>query len=138
MHHADAVPDGVARPLHRHRRALDQNLAPVGADQAIQNVHQGALAGAVLADQGVDLALADLEVDVVVGDHAGKDLGDAPEFDGQRRLVGVRHSAPGIYGMPSAAGGLLRRTTAASTIRVSKYGVMLSKYCDTWMLEFAS
>ena len=51
-------------------RAVDADLALVRPVQAGEDVHQRALAGAVLAEQGVDLAGAQLEVDVVVGDDA--------------------------------------------------------------------
>ena len=36
------------------RLAVDQDLALVGLEQAEQDVHQRGLAGAVLADDGVD------------------------------------------------------------------------------------
>ena len=55
-------------PAIRGRLAVDQDLAGVRVDQAVEDVHQGRLAGAVLADQRVDLAGAHVEVDVVVGD----------------------------------------------------------------------
>ena len=51
-------------------RAVEQDLAGVGPVQPGEDVHQRALAGAVLAEQGVDLARAQVEVDVVVGDDA--------------------------------------------------------------------
>ena len=54
----------------RDRPAVDADLARVRPVEAGEDVHQRALAGAVLAEQGVDLAGAQLEVDVVVGDDA--------------------------------------------------------------------
>ena len=53
----------------RDRLAVEQDLAGVGPVQPGQDVHQRALAGAVLAEQGVDLAGAQVEVDVVVGER---------------------------------------------------------------------
>ena len=47
-----------------------QDLALVRAGEPVEDVHQGRLAGPVLAEERVDLAGPDLEVDVVVGDHA--------------------------------------------------------------------
>ena len=44
---------------------------------AVEDLHQRRLAGAVLADDGVDRAGRDREVDAVVGDHAGEALDDA-------------------------------------------------------------
>ena len=122
--HADALPDRIARPLHRDGLFVDQDLAAIRLDQAIQDVHQRALAGAILADERVDLALTDFQIDLVIRQHAGELFRDPAHLDGQW-LLG--HSAPGTYGMPSAAGGLLRRTTAVRTTSVKIYGVMLSK-----------
>src|SRR5260370_37861850 len=94
--------------------------------QAVEDVHQGRLAGAVLADQGVDLARAHRQVDVVVGDHARPGL-RAPA-QGQRQLFRIprAHSFSGAYGMPSAAGGRLRPTTPARTTRVRMYASVLT------------
>ena len=49
VHHADAVAQGVRGRLERDRLAVDENLARVGLVQAVENLHQGALARAVLA-----------------------------------------------------------------------------------------
>src|SRR4029077_6808867 len=97
-------------------------------DQAVNDVHQRRFAGAVLADQGVDLARAHGQVDVVVGDHAGPRLRDAAQVECE--LLGVQraHSFSGAYGTPSAAGGGVGPTTPASTTRVRMYGSMLSRY----------
>ena len=56
---------------------VEPDLALVGSVQAVEDPHEGALAGAVLAEEGVHLAGADIEVDVVVGEHPGEALGDA-------------------------------------------------------------
>src|SRR2546421_6824815 len=140
----DCIPGAVKG----YRLAIDPDFATVRADEPVKNVHQRALARAVLADQGMDFALPDFEVDVIVGEDAGKLLDDLVHGDRntggphptlpqsgrglimralarQLRGAGLGHSAPGIYGMPSAAGGLLRRTTAVRTTRVKMYGVML-------------
>ena len=53
----------------------------VGLMGAVQRLHQRRLAGAVLADDRVDRAAADLEVDAVVGDDAGEALDDVAQFD---------------------------------------------------------
>ena len=54
--HADAGGDGVARVVERDRRVVDQDLALVGPVEPVEDVHQRGLAGAVLAQEGVDLA----------------------------------------------------------------------------------
>ena len=53
---------------------LIEDLALVGPVEAVEDVHQRRLAGAVLAEQRVHLAAAEVEVDVVVRDDAGKAL----------------------------------------------------------------
>ena len=52
---------------------------------AVQRLHQRRLAGPVLADDGVDRAVPDQQVDVFVGDDAREPLGDALQFDSERR-----------------------------------------------------
>ena len=69
VHHADAGRDGVAGAVERDRLAVDQDLALVGLVAARRACSSGSLAGAVLAEQGVDLARLDGQVDVVVGDQ---------------------------------------------------------------------
>ena len=81
MHHADAKRVGVIR-------VVDLDLLPVFLDntlfrlvQAEQHTHQGGFAGAVFAQQGMDLALAQLQGDIIIGFDAGKFLGDVQHFD---------------------------------------------------------
>ena len=57
--------------------------------QAEQHAHQRALAGAVLAEEGVHLPGVDVEVDVVVGDDAGEPRRDAAHL--QQRCRRRRH-----------------------------------------------
>ena len=61
--------------------AADLDLALVGPVQAVEHAHERALAGPVLAEEGVDLAAADVEIDVIVGDHPGEALGDARHLE---------------------------------------------------------
>ena len=53
-----------------HRRAVEADLALVGVQDAVDHLDQRRLAGAVLAEQRVDLAGRHPEADVVVGEHA--------------------------------------------------------------------
>ena len=67
------------------RIAVDDDLTGIGLIDAGEHVHERRLARTVLAEKGVDLAGPHLEVDVLVGDHAGKVLRDpAQEHDGRR------------------------------------------------------
>ena len=88
MHHADAVADRLARGADSDRLAVDADLAFVGFVEAIENRHQRRFAGAVLADDAVDHAALDDEIDVVVGVNRAEALVDADELDGGRRLSG--------------------------------------------------
>ena len=45
---------------------------------AAEDADQGGLAGAVFADQGVDLAREDIEIDAVERDGGAETLGDVP------------------------------------------------------------
>jgi hypothetical protein len=59
-----------------HHLTVDEDLALVGVVQPVQDVHQGALAGAVLAEQGRHLTTSHHEVDIVVGDDTREPFGD--------------------------------------------------------------
>ena len=58
--------------LDRHRLAADADLAAVGLVEAVEDRHQRRLAGAVLADDAVDRAALDLQVDVALAWTAPK------------------------------------------------------------------
>ncbi len=66
--------------LDGHRAIVDQHLALVRLNQPVQDVHQCALARAVLAEQGADLTWLDHQVDVIVGDQVTEALGDATQL----------------------------------------------------------
>src|SRR5688572_23283738 len=78
-YHADAEPARMVRVLHDDRLALPADLAGVGLQHAIDDLDQGALAGAVLAEQGMDLTRQHRQVDAIVGQTTGKLLHDAAE-----------------------------------------------------------
>jgi hypothetical protein len=68
-------PRGVGGARHE-RRAVEQDLAGIGADDAGQDLDQRRLAGPVLAEQRQNLAPVELEVDGVAGERAAEALGD--------------------------------------------------------------
>ena len=68
----------------RHRLALPEHLRLRSVDHAVDDLHQRRLAGAVLAEHGVDLAGHDGEIDAVVGDDRRIDLADAAHFEPRR------------------------------------------------------
>src|SRR5205814_7898561 len=92
MDHADAEPDGVGRAADRDRAAVIDDLAGIRPGQAVDDVHQRALAGAVLAQQRVHLSPPDVEVDAVVGPERTVRLDDAAQD--QRDVVGRGVLAP--------------------------------------------
>ena len=73
--HADAGGPGGGRRAELDRLAVDEDLALLRAVDAVEDLHQRALAGAVLAEQGVDLAGVDDEVDGVVGHERRRSAG---------------------------------------------------------------
>ena len=76
VHHPDPAVDRILRRLEDHLFAVQQDLALVGPVEAVEDVHQGGLAGAVLAEQGVYLAPPEVQVDAVVRNDPGKPLRD--------------------------------------------------------------
>ena len=76
VHHADAGLDRAAGRAEVLRLAVQQDLALVRLGQPVQDVHQGGLARAVLAEQRVDLARFHGQVDVIVGHEAAEALRD--------------------------------------------------------------
>ena len=112
--HPDAARDGVAGVAQVHRLALDDDLALVGRVEPEQHLHERALAGAVLAEQPVDLAPAQLDADVVVGDDRREALGEVTGLQHQRAASFIAaHSFS--YGWPAAAGGRTLPANSAST-----------------------
>src|SRR6266851_1202618 len=85
--HRDAGLGGVARRMELDRLAVDRDLACIRSVEPGQDACEGRLAGAVLAEQGMDLAAAGLEVHRIVREDPGKALGD--------RTHGHRRDVPG-------------------------------------------
>ena len=82
---ADARALGVGDAPDDDGPAADADLAGVGLVDAAEDLHQGALAGPVLADQGDDLAARHLQADVLEGLDAGEALGNARHRQHRRR-----------------------------------------------------
>jgi hypothetical protein len=79
--HADAERARRRRRRDLHRRAVPADLAFVGPDRAVDDLHHGRLAGAVFAQHGVDLAWLDAQVDPVVGLDRRVLLADGDELE---------------------------------------------------------
>ena len=74
VHHPDPGLDRIAGRAEADRLPVQEDLAGVVLEEPVEDGHQRRLAGAVLAEQRVHLAPAQVEVDVVVGDDAAREL----------------------------------------------------------------
>ena len=94
----DAGVLGLARPGEPHRPAVQADLAVVVGDRAGQDLHQRALARAVLAADRVDLAGRRDQRDVAQRAHAAEVLGDVPHL----QPGGDRDRRAGVTGLNGA------------------------------------
>ncbi len=77
VNHTDPQRGGIARRVNLGRPALDEDLARIGAIEAGEDVHQGALARTVFTQECQHLARVEVQIDAIIGQNAGKALGDA-------------------------------------------------------------
>ena len=114
--HADAGADRVLGRADRPLLAADQDGAAVGMVEAVEDVHQGRFAGPVLADDAVDRAGGDHEVDRLIGVDRTEPLVDAAQLDSGRRAHWLVASFSRL-GPPSRSGGNRKRAllTAGSS-----------------------
>jgi len=77
VHHADAPGDSVAGGMQAHRPAVDADLPGVGLGQAVEDLHQGGLAGAVFPQQAHHLPAGQAQGDPPVGLDRAVGLADA-------------------------------------------------------------
>jgi len=71
----------VAGRAEAHRLTAQQELPPVRSDDSRNDLADGRLACAVLADEGVDRSATDLEVDPGQGARAAEGLRNVPQLD---------------------------------------------------------
>jgi hypothetical protein len=91
VHHADAGGDRGVRRVDLDRPAVEQDLPLVLRVEAVEDVHERRLARAVLAEQRVHLAFAQVEVDVVVGEDAREAFRDSAQLEDRRVCGGSSH-----------------------------------------------
>ena len=82
-HHADAEPASRARIGDADGRAVEDDLALVGREDAVDHLDERRFSRAVLAEQSVNLAGLDAQIDVVIRPDARKGLADAGELQAQ-------------------------------------------------------
>ena len=78
--HSDSRSHRVARALKILDDSVQHNFATVGGVQPIENIHERRLAGSVFAQQAVDFARFNNEVDVVVCHKGAEPFRDAAEL----------------------------------------------------------
>ena len=88
--HRDAVRGRDPGVVPRDQRAVDQDRSSVGRNLAGQHPHQRRLAGAVLAQQRMDLARLEIEVDAPQRPDAAERPGDALQFDERAHAAMLR------------------------------------------------
>ena len=81
---------GIGRLMQRLRLAIDEELAFIGLHDPADDPDQRRFARAVLAQDPVDLAWAQVEVHSIKGTNTGIVLGDTAELE-DRRMAGGRH-----------------------------------------------
>ena len=98
----DALGQAVAVAVEAQPPALEEDFALVGPEKPGDDLDEGALARAVLADQGVDFARREAQADAVQGPHPREPLADSFELEhggralrliGRRRYLVVRSAA---------------------------------------------
>ena len=77
--HPDAKANGIERTMQVDGLAVEEDLAGIRSQKAVHDVHQGGFAGAVFAQQRVDLAPADVQVHAVIRPQLSEGLDDPPE-----------------------------------------------------------
>ena len=80
MHHPDSGVDCVLGGPEVRRCAVDSDVAFVGADHPVDDLHQRRFSGPVLSHDGVNLTRGDRQLDVIVGNYPRIPLGDALEL----------------------------------------------------------
>ncbi len=83
--HADTGSDGLVGRGQLDRGAVVENGPGIRLQLPGQNRHQRRLAGAVLAEQGQDPALLDIETDIVIGADRTEGFTDPLQADERRR-----------------------------------------------------
>ena len=81
VHHAQAMLDRIGGRAEAHLLAPDEDPPASGLQHAVEHVHEGGLAGAILADDALYLALPDDKVYVVVREKVPERLGQTHRLD---------------------------------------------------------
>jgi hypothetical protein len=99
VHHRDAGGERAGGPGRAIRRTAEPHAAGIGAEDAEDDVAQRRLAGAVLAEQAVDLAGGDVERYAVERGEVAEALADA--VDREQRLARFGHQPSSVLILPA-------------------------------------
>src|SRR5262245_5723662 len=113
---ADAEAPDVARMQADDAAAGQGDVAAVGRELPVDHVEAGRLAGAVWADQRQELAVAQLEADVLDGVHAAERLGQVAH--GEDAHAGFLRAASRLLSAPTMPPG--NTSTSSRITRPSK------------------
>ena len=120
----DACDLGLGGGGEAHLAPLEPHRARIGRKQARGDLHQGGLARAVLAHEGVDLARPQVEARAVEGEDARKALGDVAEIQKHgpplARKRGRTTGAPPEGPVSSPRAGSRRDTGSPTSRRSSR------------------
>ena len=89
MYHADAGVDSVAGIVHHDLFAVNKDVAGGRLEQTVELVHQRRFARAVFAEDRVDFAFVDGEVDAVIGCKIAETLDNVAHFNDGRVHVHI-------------------------------------------------
>src|SRR5262245_64520269 len=108
MHHADARADRVVRRPAGHVAPMHVHRAAVGRVHPAEHAHQRRFAGAVFADECVDLAALDFERRALIGPDRAEGLMDVGKTYGVGPRCRVRraHRVLGTWILPAMMSAL--------------------------------
>src|SRR6266496_6648870 len=84
MNHADSARDGIRRITDLHGVSVEQNLALIRASQSEEDIHERCLAGAVFAEERMDLSGLHIQIDSIVRYNTWVTFGDSAHFEPRR------------------------------------------------------
>jgi len=112
-HHADAQLAGARRRGDGHRPAAEQDFTGIRLQRAIDDLYESGFAGAVLAQQGMDLPRPYGQGDVVIGRDLAEMLRDAAHLQQWRGRIffPFSHAGDHITPLPPETARMIRFCT---------------------------
>ena len=81
MDHANPAGDGIRRIGDLHWFSFEQDFSLIGTSQSKKNIHERCLAGAVFAQEGMNLPGFHVQTNLVVGNDTRVTLGDSAHLE---------------------------------------------------------